>query len=80
MIIEAAPFIDQSYSLNMYYPSGDFTKISSGLIYAWKNGLKTGSYYTRVKKKKEGTSNLFQRTEIVEKPKDSLFNCEGCSA
>ena len=80
MIIEASPFIDQSYSLNMYYPSGDFTKISSGLIYAWKNGLKTGSYYTRVRKKKEGTSNLFQRTESIEKPKDSLFNCEGCSA
>lgn len=79
MIISASPFIDQSYSLNMYYPSGDFTKISSGLIYAWKNGLKTGAYYTRVKKKKEGTSNLFQRTES-EKPKDSMFSCEGCSA
>lgn len=79
MIISASPFIDQSYSLNMYYPSGDFTKISSGLIYAWKNGLKTGAYYTRVKKKKEGTANLFQRTES-EKPKDSLFSCEGCSA
>lgn len=79
MIISASPFIDQSYSLNMYYPSGDFTKISSGLIYAWKNGLKTGAYYTRVKKKKEGTSNLFQRTES-EKPKDSIFSCEGCSA
>lgn len=79
MIISASPFIDQSYSLNMYYPSGDFTKISSGLIYAWKNGLKTGAYYTRVKKKKEGTANLFQRTES-EKPKDSMFSCEGCSA
>ena len=77
MMISAAPFIDQSFSLNMYYPSGDFTKISSALVYAWKNGLKTGSYYTRVKKKKEGTADLSQR---VEKPKDSPFECFGCSA
>lgn len=77
MIIASAPFIDQSYSLNMYYPSGDFTKISSALVYAWKNGMKTGSYYTRVKKKKEGTENLYKR---VEKPKDSQFECFGCSA
>lgn len=79
MVIEAAPFIDQSYSLNMYYPSGDFTRISSALIYAHKNGLKTGSYYTRAKKKKEGTSDLFQRV-VVEKPKDSMFECFGCEA
>ena len=79
MLIEASPFIDQSYSLNMYYPSGDFTKISSALIYAHKNGLKTGSYYTRAKKKKEGTSDLFQRN-VVEKPKNSMFECFGCSS
>lgn len=63
----------------MYYPSGDFTKISSGLIYAWKNGLKQG-LIIQESERKEGTSNLFQRTESIEKPKDSLFNCEGCSA
>jgi ribonucleoside-diphosphate reductase alpha subunit len=77
MLAEAAPFIDQSYSFNTYYPDADFTKISSSLIYAWKKGLKTGVYYTRTKKQKTGTSSLYKRTE---KPNDSKFECFGCSA
>lgn len=76
MIIEAAPFIDQSYSLNTYYLDADFTKISSALIYAWKKGMKTGVYYTRTKKKKVGTESLYKR---IEKPKEGE-GCISCSA
>lgn len=76
MIIEASPFIDQSYSLNTYYPDADFTKISSALIYAWKKEMKTGVYYTRTKKKKVGTESLYKR---IEKPKEGE-DCISCSA
>jgi ribonucleoside-diphosphate reductase alpha subunit len=82
MINHAFPYIDQSTSLNLYYQNGDFTKMSSALIHGWKLGNKTGSYYTRVKKKSaEDTRDLFDRKDkIPEKPADSQFDCFGCSA
>jgi ribonucleotide reductase alpha subunit len=42
------PYVDMSMSMNMYYKKQDINKISKSLFYAWKKGLKTGSYYTRV--------------------------------
>ena len=76
-------FIDQSQSLNVYHSEAKYSKISSALTYAWKNGLKTGVYYTRTKSKLDRNSKLSTTTEVkVEKPKDSLFSCHGggCSA
>jgi ribonucleoside-diphosphate reductase alpha subunit len=85
MINHGFPYIDQSTSLNLYYTSGDFTKMSSALIHGWKLGNKTGSYYTRVKKKEAtDTRDLFDRANVViettDKPDDSDFECFGCSA
>jgi ribonucleoside-diphosphate reductase subunit M1 len=83
MINHAFPYIDQSTSLNLYYKDGDFTKLSSALIYGWKLGNKTGVYYTRVlKKDTETTADLFKRKDTVVKvkPADSEFECDGCSA
>ena len=44
-------FIDQSQSMNTYFQYDsyniDLSKITSAFIYAYKKGLKTGSYYTR---------------------------------
>lgn len=85
MIREAFPYIDQSTSLNLYYPDGNFTKLSAALIHGWKIGNKTGSYYTRVlKKDADTTADLFKRREIeqpvAQKPEDSEFECIGCSA
>lgn len=75
-------FIDQSQSLNLYHYDAKYGKIASALMYAWKGGLKTGSYYTRTKSKLEANSKLAssQITQIIEKPKDSQFECFGCSA
>lgn len=82
MINEAFPYIDQSTSLNLYYQSAEFTKMSSALIHGWKIGNKTGAYYTRVKKKEAvDTRDLFDRKEkLPQKPDDSQFECFGCSA
>jgi ribonucleoside-diphosphate reductase alpha subunit len=75
-------FIDQSQSLNLYHYDAKYGKIASALMYAWKGGLKTGVYYTRTKSKLEANSKLAsnQITQNVEKPKDSQFECFGCSA
>lgn len=44
-----APFVDQSQSMNLFFGSApDPVVIWSSLLYAWRSGLKTGCYYTRV--------------------------------
>ena len=42
-------FVDQSQSMNLFFPDPDFKKLSSALQYGWKSGLKTGMYYLRTK-------------------------------
>jgi ribonucleoside-diphosphate reductase alpha chain len=75
-------YIDQSQSLNVYHSDAKYGKIASALMYAWKGGLKTGVYYTRTKSKLDTNSKLAstQITINVEKPKDSQFECFGCSS
>ena len=73
-------YVDQSQSLNVYHADAKYSKISSALMYAWKNGLKTGVYYTRTKSKLETNSKLSSQnmeTNTSTKPKDSLFTCAG---
>jgi ribonucleoside-diphosphate reductase alpha subunit len=78
-------YVDQSQSLNVYHSEAKYTKISSALMYAWKIGLKTGSYYTRTKSKIDPNSKLssFNNNENINKPdktENSQFECFGCSA
>lgn len=74
-------YIDQSQSLNIYHSDAKYGKIASALMYAWRGGLKTGVYYTRTKSKLEANSKLAssQISNQPEKPKDSDFECFGCS-
>jgi ribonucleoside-diphosphate reductase alpha chain len=74
-------YVDQSQSLNVYHTDAKYAKIASALMYAWKGGLKTGVYYTRTKSKLEANSKLAtQQINVIKKPKDSQFECFGCSA
>ena len=74
-------YVDQSQSLNLYYQDVKYGKIASALMYGWKGGLKTGVYYTRTKSKLEANSKLSSsQVNVVNKPKDSQFECFGCSA
>ena len=74
-------YVDQSQSLNLYYQDVKYGKIASALMYGWKGGLKTGVYYTRTKSKLEANSKLSSsQVNIINKPKDSQFECFGCSA
>lgn len=45
--VERGIFIDQSQSLNLFFPEPDFNKLSSSHFYGWKHGIKTGMYYLR---------------------------------
>jgi ribonucleoside-diphosphate reductase alpha subunit len=71
-------YVDQSQSMNVYHKDAKYSKISSALMYAWKVGLKTGVYYTRTKSKIENNAKLAGVSK--EKPKDSQFECFGCSS
>jgi ribonucleotide reductase alpha subunit len=75
-------YVDQSQSLNVYHADAKYSKIASALMYAWKGGLKTGVYYTRSKSKLDTNTKLATSkvNELPEKPKDSQFECFGCSA
>lgn len=75
-------YVDQSQSLNVYHSDAKYSKIASALMYAWKGGLKTGVYYTRSKSKLGTNTKLAtsKASETPEKPKDSTFECFGCSA
>ncbi len=42
------PFVDQSQSLNLYVKNYNSDICASIMMYGWKRGVKTGSYYTRV--------------------------------
>lgn len=73
-------FVDQSQSLNVYHSDAKYAKIASALMYAWKGGLKTGVYYTRTKSKLESNSKLASnQITTKQKPKDSPFECFGCT-
>jgi ribonucleotide reductase alpha subunit len=41
------PFIDQSQSMNLYFESPSYQKVTSAHYYGWKRGIKTGMYYLR---------------------------------
>ena len=45
--IRRGPFVDQSQSMNLFFEKPDAVKLTSALMYGWKNGLKTGMYYLR---------------------------------
>ena len=45
--VARGPFVCQSQSMNLFMSKPSFQKLSSALIYGWKNGLKTGMYYLR---------------------------------
>ena len=45
--IARQPYVDQSQSMNLFTPINDANKLTSALLYGWKNGLKSGMYYLR---------------------------------
>jgi len=44
---DRGPYICQTQSMNLFFEEPSNKTLSSALFYAWKSGLKTGSYYIR---------------------------------
>lgn len=44
-----APFVDQSQSMNIYMKEPSYKKLTTHILYSWKCGLKTVSYYVHSK-------------------------------
>lgn len=74
-------YVDQSQSMNVYHKDAKYSKISSALVFAWKNGLKTGVYYTRTESKlgknKKLSASHNKSEEPIKKPENSMFSCAG---
>jgi ribonucleoside-diphosphate reductase alpha subunit len=45
--VARGPFVCQSQSMNLYMTQPTVQRLSSALVYAWQQGLKTGMYYLR---------------------------------
>lgn len=74
-----APFVDQTQSMNIYMAIPDDSKLIRTLMYAWEQGLKTGSYYVRTKP--SGTIKFTVDAAIEKKVKDmNDAECTSCSA
>jgi len=75
---DRTPFICQTQSLNLFFEEPKVGTLGSALIYGWKRGLKTGSYYIRSRPKVQA-----QQFTIDPKLRDKINNyevCEACSA
>ncbi len=53
--IDRGIFLDQSQSMNLFMTMPEYKKLAMAHLYAWKNGLKTGSYYIRSQPVSEAT-------------------------
>ena len=51
MSADRGPYIDQSQSLNIFMENPTVAKLTTCHFYAWRKGLKTGSYYLRTRAK-----------------------------
>lgn len=77
---DRGPFIDHSQSLNIFMEAPTVSKLSSAHFFAWKSGIKTGSYYIRSRP----ISNAEKFSIQEEKPTEeeilacSLENPEAC--
>lgn len=77
---DRAPFICQTQSMNLFFEEPKIGTLGSALIYGWKRGLKTGSYYIRSRPKIQA-----QQFTIDPKMKEKVFEeelshiCESCS-
>lgn len=76
MMLSRQPWVDQSQSFNLHLNDNACKNIVSIYMYLWKNGAKTGSYYTRTRSGVAAQKmNLVCTRESVE-----IDGCESCGA
>jgi len=77
--ISRGPFVDQSQSMNLFFEKPDAMKLTSALMYGWKNGLKTGMYYLRSQSSANAQQFTIEPVKTISKNIDEPV-CESCSA
>jgi ribonucleoside-diphosphate reductase alpha chain len=80
MSAERAPFIDQSQSLNIFFSTPTVSKLTTSHTLGWELGLKTGQYYLRSESVEMKSKHLAIDMGMPKKPKNTTFECFGCSA
>lgn len=82
---DRAPFVDQTQSMNLFVERPTYAKLSSMHLYAWKKGLKTGSYYIRSRPARDAVK--FTVSTSLPSPQVArkfvcvgAEGCESCSA
>jgi len=72
-------YICQSQSQNIHIADLTRGKLTSSCFYAWKKGLKTGSYYIRGKGKADAIQFVVEKMDknVIEEEEDEV--CESCS-
>ena len=78
--VARAPFVDQSQSMNLYFPTIELGKTQSAMVYAWKKGLKTGSYYIHSQPAHKTTNIATATNDAATCGRDNKEACESCSA
>ena len=76
-------YVDQSQSMNLFMPVNDANKLTSALMYGWKNGLKTGMYYLRTLPASQAQKFSIDANKLT-KAKVKVFEaeevCTNCSS
>jgi ribonucleoside-diphosphate reductase alpha chain len=74
-------FVCQAQSMNLYFENIELSRLHSAMMFAWKEGLKTGVYYTRVPAAIEAQQFTIEpkiEKKVVETKKSE--ECVMCSA
>jgi ribonucleoside-diphosphate reductase alpha chain len=82
MSIGRGPYVCQSQSMNLHIHNTTARKLTSSHFYAWRKGLKTGSYYVRTKSK-VGAVQITVKPSLCETKEGVLKGqeeCEMCGA
>jgi len=66
MAADRGAFICQSQSLNIHLEDPTYGKLSSMHFYAWKKGLKTGTYYLRTKSAADAIKFTVDKQQLAE--------------
>ena len=75
---DRTPFICQTQSLNLFFEEPKVGTLGSALMYGWKRGLKTGSYYIRSRPKVQAQQFTID-PKLKEKMNQNYEVCESCS-
>ena len=71
----AAPFICQTQSMNLFVNDPTFSTLNKMQFYVWRQGLKTGVYYTRTRAKTSGQKFAVDSSNIIKSvPTNSANN------